>query len=562
MPSTLPWRLPKWLLPAAAIVVVVGFAGLLLAGRAIAGDRLPDWVRLAGVEFQGRDDASVRSAIAAAEPRLEAEPIKATAGSERVRISAKAIAYDLDPEATFRALKDAGDAGSLARVRALLGWKPATVEVGWVANHDGGRLAKEISKLAGKLDRKPRDGALSFDGEDVVERAPRTGRQLLRDEAVQEVAAALPHPGAEVRLSFKEQQPAVGADAVASAADAARALLSAPVSVSVKGEAVELSPAELATALRAAAAGDQLELKLDAAKLRAAIGPRLEQFETAPVDATFTVAGGKVKRTPSKPGNQVDMRELADAILAGERTVTAAFRAVEPELTTAKADALGIRTPISSFTTNFPAGQPRVRNIVRATQILQNRLILPGERFSLNTAIGPRTADRGFVEAPAIFKGEFVKDIGGGVSQVATTFFNTIFFAGRELNAYKAHTYYISRYPLGREATISSPYPDLVFTNDSKYGILVRTATTSTSVTITFYSTPDGRTVKAEGPQVLKKRPAGVEYVTDPEKVGDGHDGYDVVVFRVISRPGQAPKRERFFTRYDVDNTKILREES
>jgi vancomycin resistance protein YoaR len=555
----MPRTLPRWLLPVALIVLVAGCAGVFFATRALAGDGTPDWVRLPGVEFQGRDDASVRAAIAAAEPKLETTPIQAADGDERVRISAKAIRYDLDSEATFRAVKDAGRTGPFGRLRSLFGRHSATVEVNWVAYHDDERLTKEIDKLAGRLDRKPRNASLSFSGVEVVEREPRPGRELQQEEVAQRVAAALQRPGTVVELAFGEVQPAVGAENLATVAEQARVLLQNPITVSVEDQPVELKPADLAAALKAAAEGGELELRLDSGKLREAIGPRLEQFETAPVDARFSVTGGKVTRAPSKDGNQVDMDELANAILGGQRTVTAVFRPTEAELTTAKADALGIKKQVSTFTTHFPAGQPRVKNIIRATQILQNRLIMPGERFSLNTAIGPRTSSRGFVEAPAIFKGEFIKDIGGGVSQVATTFYNAVFFAGRQFDAYKAHTYYISRYPLGREATISSPYPDLVFTNDSKYGMLVRTATTATSVTISFYSTSDGRTVKAEGPQVLKRRPKGVEYVTDPEKVGEGHDGYDVVVFRVITRPGQPTKRERFFTRYDVDNTKILR---
>lgn len=558
MPSTV----PRWLLPAALLALLVGIAGLFVVDRLLGGEDVPGWVRLPGVEFERRDEASVRLAIDGAAPRLESAPIQASAGEDRVRISAKAIAYDLDEDATFRAVRDAGAAGPLSRIRALLGWKPSPVEVAWTANHDGERLAKEISKLASRLDRKPRDGALSFADGEVVRREPRTGRELLQDEARRQVAAALGRPGSVVPLAFRERQPAVGDEGLEQAAERARELLQGPISVSVAGEAVQLTPDQLATTLQAKAAGERLELRIDADELRGVLGPRLERHEVAPVDATFTVRGGKVRRTPSKAGSQVDMEALADSILAGQRTVEAVLRETQPELTTAKADALGISKPISTFTTNFPAGQPRVRNIVRGTQILQNQLIMPGERFSLNTAIGPRTKARGFVEAPAIFKGEFVKEVGGGVSQIATTFFNAVFFAGRELNEFKAHSYYISRYPLGREATISNPEPDLVFTNDSKYGILVRTATTSTSVTVTFYSTPDGRTVKAEGPQVLARRPAGVTYVSDPEKVGEGHDGYDVVVYRVITRPGQATKRERYFTRYEVDDTRILREDA
>ena len=114
---------------------------------------------------------------------------------------------------------------------------------------------------------------------------------------------------------------------------------------------------------------------------------------------------------------------------------------------------------MSSFTTHHPAGQPRVKNIHRIADLLQNTVILPGERFSLNEKVGPRTKAGGFVKAPVIYEGEFTEDIGGGVSQFATTFFNAAFFGGYELVTHKAHTYYISRYPQGREATVPSPSP-------------------------------------------------------------------------------------------------------
>jgi vancomycin resistance protein YoaR len=555
----MPATVRRWLLPAVLLALLVVVGGLFLADRALAGSGVPEWVRLAGVDFERRDDASVRAAIAEAARRLEVTPLNATAGSDNARISAKAIAYDLDEEATFRAVAEAGHAGPLASLRATVGWKPDPVEVAWVASHDSERLAKEIAKLAKRLDRAPRNAGLSFTAGEVTERTPRSGRRLRQDVAKQQVEAVLVRPGTALSLPFEERKPAVGSDGLADAAERARGLLDGPVTISVAGETVSLSPERLSTALKASVEGSRLDLSIDTAKMRTTLGPQLEPHEVAPVDASFTVSGGKVRRTPAKAGKRVDMNSLADDILSGQRAVDAVLTESQPKLTTAEADKLGIKQRISTFTTNFPAGQPRVRNIARATQILQDTLIMPGERFSLNKAIGPRTSGRGFVEAPAIFKGEFVKDVGGGVSQVATTFFNAVFFAGREFNEFKAHSYYISRYPLGREATISSPWPDLAFTNDSKYGILVRTRTTSTSVTISFYSTPDGRTVKAEGPEILAKRPRGVEYVTDPEKVGEGHDGYDVVVYRVITRPGQAPERERYFTRYDVDNTKILK---
>jgi vancomycin resistance protein YoaR len=76
------------------------------------------------------------------------------------------------------------------------------------------------------------------------------------------------------------------------------------------------------------------------------------------------------------------------------------------------------------------------------------------------------------------------------VSQFATTMFNAAFFGGLDLVEYQAHTIYISRYPYGREATLSYPVPDLVVTNPTPYGILVWPTYTGSSITVTLYSSP------------------------------------------------------------------------
>jgi vancomycin resistance protein YoaR len=218
---------------------------------------------------------------------------------------------------------------------------------------------------------------------------------------------------------------------------------------------------------------------------------------------------------------------------------------------------LGIREQVSTFTTPFPPGEPRVKNIQRAAAILQDRLIKPGEDFSLNQAIGPRTRRRGFVEAPVILEGEFETGVGGGVSQIGTTFFNTLFRGGYKVLEFQPHSYWISRYPKGVEATLSIPTPDVRFVNDTRAHILVKTKVSADSVTVTFYGDNQGRRVNIET-RVSNVRPAGVETVSDPEDVAEPHDGFDVEFFRTVRQPGGKVTRERFFHRYEVGNRKVL----
>ena len=114
---------------------------------------------------------------------------------------------------------------------------------------------------------------------------------------------------------------------------------------------------------------------------------------------------------------------------------------------------------------------------------------MPGATFSLNQFVGPRDTKRGFVEAPMIEDGLFIDSVGGGVSQFATTMYNAVFFAGLKDIEHHPHSYYISRYPAGREATVSYPNPNLIFQNDEPTAIVVTTSYTGTSLTVTFWGT-------------------------------------------------------------------------
>jgi vancomycin resistance protein YoaR len=150
---------------------------------------------------------------------------------------------------------------------------------------------------------------------------------------------------------------------------------------------------------------------------------------------------------------------------------------------------LGIKEPVGSFTTRHKPGEARVSNIHRISDIVRGAVVAPGATFSVNDFVGKRTVEKGFVTAPVIQNGEHDEDVGGGVSQFATTLFNASFFAGLDFGEYQSHSLYISRYPYGREATMGFPHPDLQVKNTTPFGVLIWPTYTGTSITITLYST-------------------------------------------------------------------------
>ena len=176
---------------------------------------------------------------------------------------------------------------------------------------------------------------------------------------------------------------------------------------------------------------------------------------------------------PAKPGVTYDPADVSSAFLElvtkpeGEREMPVEATVDEPEFTTADAKALGITEQVSTFTTYYPYAEYRNINIGRAAELVDGTVLKPGETFSLNDIVGERTRENGFTEGFIISNGLFEEDLGGGVSQMATTTFNAMFFAGLKDIEHKPHSVYIDRYPVGREATVAWGSVDLRFKNDT-----------------------------------------------------------------------------------------------
>jgi vancomycin resistance protein YoaR len=236
----------------------------------------------------------------------------------------------------------------------------------------------------------------------------------------------------------------------------------------------------------------------------------------------------------------------------------------EPELTTARADELGIRTKLVSFTTQMGASSSnRIHNVHLMADFIDGTVIRPGETFSYNKVVGPRTADRGFLEGQEIIGSLVLPSIGGGVCQTATTLFNDAFQLGLPILERTNHNLYLSHYPLGRDATVSWGGPDLVFRNDLEHGLLIKASYTDQTLTFTFYGTPSGRRVVSHtGPQTNWTQPK-LSYAVDPTAPrgsmrvvpGTGELGFDVVVTRdVYTSTGKLLRHNVFRSHYIPDS--------
>jgi vancomycin resistance protein YoaR len=222
----------------------------------------------------------------------------------------------------------------------------------------------------------------------------------------------------------------------------------------------------------------------------------------------------------------------------------------QPKVTTATAQGWGIKEAISTFTTHFPYNPPRTNNIKIAIGVLNGTVVRPGALFSLNAILGERTPAKGYRQAPVIYAGRLERAYGGGVSQVSTTTFNAAFFSGVRIEEHTPHSFYIARYPEGREATLSWPDVDQKWTNDTGFGILIDAQVKDNDITVTFFGTKTWDIDAVKGPRRNVVQPKNIVDARPGCVPQAPNAGFDVTVTRIFKENGVQVKTSTFNTRY------------
>jgi vancomycin resistance protein YoaR len=536
-----------WFLGAGLGLLLVTYAGAAWA----VSDRVPNDVAVAGVEIGGHTRAQ---AIVTLEreltPKLSravevtvddvsdsVDPTEAGLEADVPATVDSLVGFTLDPRSVWRHLVGDDDADVITKV-------------------DDDKLTAAVRALGERVDLEPVDGTVTFVDGKAVPTPAEPGRTLDVAAAADALAAAWPSNGEPVELPAKVVEPQVDQDAVDEAMSSfAEPAMSGPLVVMVGTVRTEIPPAAVGPAL-SMAPDDQGELQpvVDGEALKLAVLTANPTLQIQPKEAAIEIQNGAPVVVPAANGVTIDPAVLAQgavvALPTPERTVTLQTTVAEPELTTAEAEALGVREVISQFATNLTANAGRTENIQIASRTVNGTLLLPGETFSLNGTLGRRTAAKGYNPAPAISNGRLIQDYGGGVSQVATTLFNGMFFAGLEDVQHKPHSFYISRYPEGREATVDYPTVDLQFKNDSPHGVLIEMWTSGGQVHTRFWGTKVWDISAAKGPRTNIRPPKTIVDDSEGCVAQQPQSGFDVKVTRTFSQGGAVQKRETFSTRY------------
>lgn len=556
----------------AVIAVALVLPLLVFAmARALNGGEIAPNVNAGGVEIGGLSEEDAIARLQAHEAALIAAPAPFAVNGTTFDLDESRVGLDLDEDAAVAAALEARNEGGF--LDQFASWvrsfrTPITVELGMTL--DETTLEAVFVEWENEaIGLPPSEGAVDVVDGVVVPDYPRPGEGIDREPAEQLVAgslALLERP--PVTLPTASVIPQVTDEDVDLAVAEAQLLIDGPVTLTASDPEVEvtISTDALEDAVQSRIDGSpaRVVIDLNPSVIATALEPHRAQIEQPARNAAFVIRDDEsVALQPSRRATLLDINLVASAVLqvgTSSDRGTFPFRfGKEADFTTEEAEAMQPITRVSAFTTEHPSGQPRVTNIHLMADAVDGAIVWPGETFSLNQYVGQRTVEKGYVPAPMILRGEIVDDVGGGVSQFATTFYNAVFYGCYEDVSHRPHSYYFSRYPEGREATISWPEPDLVFRNDSDALIIIDTSYSATTITVKFFGNNGGRKCESVTSDRYDFRDWTTEYVADTAgrvnpgqqiREQSGGEGWSVDITRIMTMPDGTVTEQVWTHRY------------
>ncbi|MDU7512148.1 MAG: VanW family protein, partial [Corynebacterium sp.] len=283
-----------------------------------------------------------------------------------------------------------------------------------------------------------------------------------------------------VDVDPEEVEPAINDAAIEAmrTGDAAKALDN-PITLKAKNNVTAtLNKPEISQFTSIEKKDGKLKLAVDTNRAQELLAERSEGADVPGVNAKISFNGNDKQVTPSEDGEIIDweptMKDFDKRVTGDDREWDATYKPDPAEFTTEDAKKATFNDTVGEFTTEgYSAASGK--NIELVAQEVNGAVVNPGETFSLNGYTGPRGTAQGYVESGIIIDGHSGSAVGGGISQFATTLYNAAYFAGMEDTAHTPHSYYISRYPAGREATVYEGAIDLQFTNTFNTPVRIET---------------------------------------------------------------------------------------
>jgi len=256
---------------------------------------------------------------------------------------------------------------------------------------------------------------------------------------------------------------------------------------------------------------------------------------------------------PEILGIEVSKDAFLSAYKASNGVFSINVKVTFPEFTTEKLDIEFYQDVLGTYTSKYNAGlKNRTANVTLAANLVNGTIIMPGQTFSYNKVVGPRTADRGF-KAATVYTGEGTEEgLGGGICQVSSTIYCAQLRANLKTVSRTNHSYTVVYVPLGQDATVSYGVLDYVFENDTNYPIKIETKIGGGKLTVNILGTKEDKSLTYDVVSVTNST-TGIKEVTEEDPTlpaGEtvvkqkGQSGAVVSTYKVYYKDGVETKRE------------------
>ena len=588
---SLPVGLTTAVAPAAAVGTGATVAPAAAVGTATAVDLTPvgpfpgtiiPGVRVGSIDLSGMDEATARQVLSQAFAGVGQGTITVTAGANSTTITYAQIDRRVDIDALVADAFAVGRDGTtfqrfFAMVRTMTSGHSLTPQV--VLDEavltvlvNGAAAASGVKAVNARAIR-------TKTGFSTV--AAKAGFRYDTSTALSALVAQLADLNSPPQLTSILQgavsEPQI-TDAEAQAARAGAAAMSQPVVLANAGETWTIPENVVHSWISFKVVAGTIQIALSETLIAKSITKAAAQINRDPVSASWAFDPQGVTVVPGKNGREVDVPRTTRRVqvfLQGRAAGTVSFdkklgptvKLTEPELTTAEAQAQASNfTLLSTWTTYF---QPAAHNGYGANiwvpaGYLDNIVVQPGATFSFWDAVGEVSFARGYRMGGAIIGGRTQEGVAlaGGICSTSTTLFNAALRAGFEMGERSNHYYYITRYPVGLDATVSKTSgggeQNVTWTNDTPYPVLIKSFKTGGSVTFSLYGIPNGRVVSFSKPIIKNYRKATQEEVlvsTLPAgkrvRIEYPDDGFDAWVTRTVrDEAGKVVHQETYYSHY------------
>lgn len=465
--------------------VIVGL--IVVLGALYAWDyvstkgNVPRGTSVGGVDIGGMSHEEAERTLQTELGDAATKPVAITAGERHSQLVPAESGLAIDWTAT---VDQAGEesANPFTRLRGLFG----THEVGVVSQVDDAALNPQVDRVASELRTEPVDGSVSIAAGKVEKVDPVLGQQVDPQALIAEVSEDWLNPEG-IEVEPQPVEPVINDDVIKSVVDGpAAAAIAGPLTVKGAGDVrAVIEPERVGEIITFANVEGRIVPEVNTETAGAILGEQLAATETEAQNARL---GSDGSVTPHVDGTLVDweatMANFPARVLGEQpREWDAAYKPDPAEFTTEEARSATFDQVIGEFTTSGYS-ENSGHNIATIAAQVNGAIVNPGETFSLNGYTGPRGLAQGYIASGIIENGRSAQGVGGGVSQFTTTLYNATYFAGLEDIAHTPHSYYISRYPAGREATIWDGGIDLVFRNTNSHPIRIETSVGGGDVTV------------------------------------------------------------------------------